>query len=70
MNYAALSDKEEENGKAIVDSAYSVHKTLYQRWNQSLDPVTLCLSDFVTSCLDNQQLRLVNIFAPGQEGDL
>ena len=28
MNYAALSDKEEEIGKAIVDSAYWVHKTL------------------------------------------
>jgi len=28
MNYETLSDKEEEIGKAIVDSAYSVHKTL------------------------------------------
>jgi len=28
MNYAALSDKEEEIGKTIVDSAYWVHKTL------------------------------------------
>ena len=75
MNYAALSDKEEEIGKAIMDSAYPVHKTLgsglleyvyeicfcheltrrglssqcssHQGWDQSLDFVTLCLSDLV-----------------------
>ena len=28
MDYAPLSDKEEKIGEAIVDAAYSIHKTL------------------------------------------
>jgi len=42
MNYAKLSDREEKIGKDIIDSAYSVHKTLGPGLLESVYEVCFC----------------------------
>ncbi len=62
MNYAVLSDKEEKVGKAIVDSAYSVHKNLGPGLLESVYEICFCHELTKRGLSNNRQVPVPIIY--------